>query len=553
MKLAVTTTEKKKTVTDAPEAQAQVQGAAITGSAAPSAEQQKTSSRSSLLQQLGYKPMSSSTTYPMPRPTTQQTTPETSAASSGSAAPSAEKQKTSPWSSLLQQLGYKPTSSSTYPAAQQTTQQTTPETPAASSGAEAQTGNATGVGTSQVTGQTQDTAAGSTTGTTTTTKVTYTPPEFKEAEYAPDFKPVLDDWLAAAREQQEKSIDYATNQGVAELQRAQEDAKQAYQTQRNQVATAEQRALDNQALYAESRGDRGGIGAAQYAAIQNTAAINTLAVNQQQTKLATDTARQIADLRARGEYQKADALLTLTQNYLSQLLSLKQWALSFNLSVDEFNNSLKQWALSYEMEVAQLTGTYQGEPTYAAQQDQLNRLSQSGYALLQAGVLPSQEQLDAMGMTQQEAYYWMQANGFMQIYGLEGTPFETTLRGAFGGRLGGIFGGGSGGSGGGGLPSGSSGRRSSSGPGGGGLPSGSSGGALSSIPANKATPFTGTTPSTSRTSFSSSPDGGVYTYAGKAYNSMDAVKNAVNNANLSDSEFATVKRKAESQTGVKWK
>ena len=138
--------------------------------------------------------------------------------------------------------------------------------------------------------------------------------------------------------------------------------------------------------------------------------------------------------------------------------------MSFNLSVDEFNNSLKQWALSYEMEVAQLTGTYQGEPTYAAQQDQLNRLSQSGYALLQAGVLPSQEQLDAMGMTQQEAYYWMQANGFMQIYGLEGTPFETTLRGAFGGRLGGIFGGGSGG------------RRSSSGSGGGGLPSGSSGG-----------------------------------------------------------------------------
>ena len=527
MKLAVTTTEKKKTVTDAPEAQAQVQGAAITGSAAPSAEQQKTSSRSSLLQQLGYKPMSSSTTYPMPRPTTQQTTPETPAASSVGASPSAEHQTTPPGDAFLQQIGHRPT-----------TQQTTPETPA---------GDTAGAGTSQAT------AAGSTDGATTTTKITYTPPEFKEAEYAPDLKPVLDDWLAAAREQQEKSIDYATNQGVAELQRAQEDAKQAYQTQRNQVAAAEQRALDNQALYAESRGDRGGIGAAQYAAIQNTAAINTLAVNQQQTKLATDTARQIADLRARGEYQKADALLTLTQNYLSQLLSLKQWALSFNLSVDEFNNSLKQWALSYEMEVAQLTGTYQGEPTYAAQQDQLERLSQSGYALLQAGVLPSQEQLDAMGMTQQEAYYWMLANGFMQIYGLEGTPFETTLRGAFGGRLGGIFGGGSGGSGGGGLPSGSSGRRSSSGPGGGGLPSGSSGGALSSIPANKATQFTGTTPNTSRTSFSYSPDEGVYTYAGKAYNSMDAVKNAVNNANLSDSEFATVKRKAESQTGVKWK
>lgn len=296
-------------------------------------------------------------------------------------------------------------------------------------------------------GQTQTTPAqgqtGSTTGTTVTKKVTYTPPQFKEAEYAPDFKPLLDDWAAAAREQQINTIDYGTNKGVEELQRAQEDAKQNFQTMRNQVAANEQKALDNQALYAEARGDKGGIGAAQYAAIQNTAAINTLAVNQQQTKLATDTARQIADLRAQGEYKKADALLSITQNYLSQLLSLKQWALSFNLSVDEFNNSLKQWEVNYEMQVAQLTGTYRGEPTYAAQQDQLERLSKSGYALLQAGVLPSPEQLEAMGMTQQEAYYWMQANNFHKIYGdLSGIPGATSTPG-LSGLFGSISGGGS--------------------------------------------------------------------------------------------------------------
>lgn len=295
--------------------------------------------------------------------------------------------------------------------------------------------------------QTQVTPAqgqtGSTTGTTVTKKVTYTPPQFKEAEYAPDFKPLLDDWAAAAREQQINTIDYGTNKGVEELQRAQEDAKQNFQTMRNQVAANEQKALDNQALYAEARGDKGGIGAAQYAAIQNTAAINTLAVNQQQTKLATDTARQIADLRAQGEYKKADALLSITQNYLSQLLSLKQWALSFNLSVDEFNNSLKQWEVNYEMQVAQLTGEYRGVPTYAAQQDQLERLSKSGYALLQAGVLPAPEQLEAMGMTQQEAYYWMRANNFHKIYGdLSGIPDATRTPG-LSGLFGSISGGGS--------------------------------------------------------------------------------------------------------------
>lgn len=298
---------------------------------------------------------------------------------------------------------------------------------------------------------------GSTTGTTVTKKVTYTPPQFKEAEYAPDFKPLLDDWAAAAREQQINTIDYGTNRGVEELQRAQEDAKQNFQTMRNQVAANEQKALDNQALYAEARGDKGGIGAAQYAAIQNTAAINTLAVNQQQTKLATDTARQIADLRAQGEYKKADALLSITQNYLSQLLSLKQWALSFNLSVDEFNNSLKQWEVNYEMQVAQLTGEYRGVPTYAAQQDQLERLSKSGYALLQAGVLPSAEQLAAMGMTQQEAYYWMQGSGIRQIYGnLSGIPGATGMGGIFG------YGGYGGGSGGGSYSGGSSSSTSSS-------------------------------------------------------------------------------------------
>lgn len=75
---------------------------------------------------------------------------------------------------------------------------------------------------------------------------------------------------------------------------------------------------------------------------------------------------------------------------------------------------------------------------------------------------------------------------------------------------------------------------------------------LGSIPANPVTHITGTTPNTSRTSFSYDPDEGIFVYAGKAYSNMDAVKNAINNANLSDAEFATVKAKAESQTGVKW-
>ena len=46
--------------------------------------------------------------------------------------------------------------------------------------------------------------------------------------------------------------------------------------------------------------------------------------NQAQTKLSTDTARQIADLRAQGEFEKADALLELNQTYLSKLMEIQQ-------------------------------------------------------------------------------------------------------------------------------------------------------------------------------------------------------------------------------------
>ena len=157
----------------------------------------------------------------------------------------------------------------------------------------------------------------------------------------------------AQKQQSQNSIDYAVQQGVNQLTRAQEDAEPQYQTMRNQIASDEAKALDNQALYSEARADRGGIGAAQYAAIQNNAATNQLTVNREQTKLATDTARQIADLRAQGEFQKANQLLSITQSYLSQLMQLKQWADSTNVSVDEFNIGVEKWEQEYNAQIQQ--------------------------------------------------------------------------------------------------------------------------------------------------------------------------------------------------------
>ena len=226
----------------------------------------------------------------------------------------------------------------------------------------------------------------------------------------------LDDWLAAAQQQQTNTIDFGTNQAVLDLIRQQQDAEAQFQEQRNQIAIDEAKAKDNQALYAESRGDKGGIGAAQYDSIMNTAAQNRLQVNSAQQKLATDTARQIADLRAQGEYEKADALLSLSQQYLAQLINLEQWSMEYNLSVAQFNASLQQWAAEYEMAVADLTGYYNGTPTLKNQQyqnelalTQQNQMASAGETLLSAGIMPSASQLAAMGLTQAQAQDYITA------------------------------------------------------------------------------------------------------------------------------------------------
>lgn len=218
----------------------------------------------------------------------------------------------------------------------------------------------------------------------------------------PDFTGLLDKWLESAKAQQEGAIDYATNKGVADLERAEEDAQEQFQTQQNQVDIDEAKAKDNQALYAEARGDRGGIGQAQYGQIQATAMQNRRAINSARTKLSTDTARAVADLRAQGEFEKADALLQLTQTYLGQLVELQQWGAEYSLNVAQFNAQLYQWQTEFNMQAQQYNTSneqWDKEFKYMVSQDERNRLAESGMAALSVGMRPSESQQAAMGYT----------------------------------------------------------------------------------------------------------------------------------------------------------
>ena len=210
-------------------------------------------------------------------------------------------------------------------------------------------------------------------------------------------KALLEQWRDASQQQAENKINYTVETGINELNRAMEDAQPKFREQLNTNDIDTARALDNSALYAEARGDRGGIGQAQYNEIQAAALKNRQAINTAQTKLATDTARQIQDLRMKGEFEKADKLLALSQNYLAQLISLEQWGAQWQTTREEMARELEQWEKNYAIQLANLTGTYNGAPTYSAQKTTEASAQDLIGAALKYGIRPSDALIRAAG------------------------------------------------------------------------------------------------------------------------------------------------------------
>ena len=161
-------------------------------------------------------------------------------------------------------------------------------------------------------------------------------------------------------------LNYETQASVDQLNRALQDAQPTYEAAiANQLLETKQ-AQDAQALYNQMNGDRGGIGSAQMASIGNTGAKNREAIAAQQRQLATDTARQIADLRAQGKFQEANLLLQNSQQKLAAL--------------------------------------YDEQVRLQQMQEQQNEiLSSLGMQYLSAGVMPSDDMLAAMGIDRETA------------------------------------------------------------------------------------------------------------------------------------------------------
>ena len=217
----------------------------------------------------------------------------------------------------------------------------------------------------------------------------------QKANPSGSMKELLSSWSEAALRQKEAKIDEQTAESVAALGDALLEANERAQTERDRNEIDAAKAKDNAALYAEARGDRGGIGQAQYSEIEAERLRNRQAINTAQTTMAAETARQIAALRAKGEFQKADALLDVTQKYLSQLLTLEKWSANWENTQAQLRRSVEQWERSYAQTISGAEHT--------ASRERQSQLAASGDALLKAGVMPSAEQLAAMGMTAEQA------------------------------------------------------------------------------------------------------------------------------------------------------
>lgn len=220
----------------------------------------------------------------------------------------------------------------------------------------------------------------------------------------------IEDLYSRMREQQDAAVDASVSSAVAQREQARADAQKDFDAQQARVNIDEAQARDRQVLYAAARGDRGGITAHQYDSISNTAANQRQAIEQQRQALAADTNRQIADLRAQGEFKKAEALLKITQQQLSQLWELQQ---------HEDDQRLQQEKLA--MQQADLTGLYHGKPTYDAlrktqewdyetRQQAQKQAYQVAMEMIRAGQMPSDNLLTSAGMLEEKNTYQNMAN-----------------------------------------------------------------------------------------------------------------------------------------------
>ncbi len=210
----------------------------------------------------------------------------------------------------------------------------------------------------------------------------------------------LERQYAEAEKRVSASVDAATRAAVEREEENIRQRERELDAERDRIEIEGAQARDASALYSELRGDRGGVGRAQYDSVMNETAREKAQLARARLELAASAARNIASLQAEGEYEKAEKLMKLAQEKLSEVTKERRWTAEFNSGQLELSAKLNQWLAGFEADAVKLTGRQpDGELTLEAKR----QLAALGRAMLDKGMVPNAEQLEAMGITEAAA------------------------------------------------------------------------------------------------------------------------------------------------------
>lgn len=199
-------------------------------------------------------------------------------------------------------------------------------------------------------------------------------------------------------QQTQQNIDRQVQQGVNTAVYGYQDAVPTYQQNYRQATINQYNGADNAALNARASGQYGGMATSNVNAVQTMYQQQRAQIAQQQQKLAEQTVRQVADLRAQGEFKKADQLLQQSQQRFQQLYEDA-------VRVDE--NTYGNWQYQNEIE--------RDDAEIARQEAQAEKEYQQslGLTLLKMGVMPDASILTALGISSSTAQQYIN----MVLYG----------------------------------------------------------------------------------------------------------------------------------------
>lgn len=205
----------------------------------------------------------------------------------------------------------------------------------------------------------------------------------------------LEDMIAAQKRAAIAQINNAYQQNVNAINRAGEGVDTRYQNARNQAAGASELAARNFNEYAAAAGLNSGAGG-QAELARNVALQNNL------NDLSTAEAQTYADL----EQQMANAEVEYN-NAIAEAEANGDAALAAALYQEKVRvqeQQMQQWVQQYQMDLQNQQLQYQQQQDAASSAlAERQQMAQYGNAFLEMGLMPSQEMLDAMGITAADA------------------------------------------------------------------------------------------------------------------------------------------------------